>query len=146
MAYDGQAFAAPASVAMPIPTACGGRYRFLDRERPIIGYEFDVNIPDADPSDIPEAWRRSRPISGTDWVWDGETEIPYAGHLGFRLLDEWGFEIASLSGDEIQVRSGQTNRLRGTLTLTEAQAASLRSVVASLTLTRCFLCEPPPAE
>ncbi len=143
VAYDGSAFRTPPSVLLPEGSDCSGRFRVLERTDPAIGFEFVIEIPSATLEAIPEAWRHDR--TEGDWVYEGTTEIPYAGHIEFVFLDQHGFEVATRDSDEVQVMSGQSNEVRAVLSgFGDSELQTIRSARMQLVLTHCFLCSPPP--
>lgn len=132
----------PPSVSLPEPVECDGRFRVLERSSPTIGFEFTIDIPSADSNDIPQAWREDRSVG--EWTYEGETQIPYAGHIEFVFLDEHGFEVTTRDSAEVQVRSGERKEVRAVLTGFDPQELELiSSANAQLLMTHCFLCSPP---
>jgi len=143
VAYDGSAFRTPPSVMLPDGSECSGRFRVLERSDPAVGFEFVVEIPSARTDAIPEAWRHDR--TEGEWVYEGATQIPYAGHIEFVFLDQHGFEVTTRDSDEVQVISGQINEVRAVLSgFGVSELQTIRSARMQLVLTHCFLCSPPP--
>lgn len=119
---------------------CSARFRLLERNPPLIGFTATIATEPADPQSIPQEWREDLTIG--DWVYEGETQLAFAGHFEFTFVDEHGFDVVTLESGELHLRSGQANSFQAALpAITQAQAQQVRSATGIFIVTRCYMCE-----
>ena len=143
--YDIIEFRMPPAVSLPTATRCTGRFRVLEHgSKEGVGFEIEMDISHADLADIPESWRQKRLLNNRYSI-DGATEVDFDGVFELDFLDRHGFKVTSRVSRLVSVRSGQTNRFKGTLiSFSDEESLAITSAEAILSLTRCGMCTPPP--